>query len=129
MSDSRGESEIMPGLSAVMKDRILAALDATRYTRQGFIVNYDDEKNPAATISFSSSPEYRFLINTLDNEGFDTNESPGIHLDGAETFRRDNSELCMNALSNWVKRVAEIQSDWILDEFGGVADSNPSYYK
>jgi hypothetical protein len=110
----------MPALSAVMKDRIMVVLDSTRYARQGFIVNYDDVKNPVATTIFSNSPEYRFVICTSESDGFITSETPG------GTFQRGNFESCMKALSDWANRIVDDQSDWILDEFGGAADRNPS---
>jgi len=119
----------MTGLKADQKSRILEALDATHYKQGGFTVRYGDENNPAAAITFSSSPEYRFVINLTGNGAFATSECPGIHLNEAETFQRSNFELCVPAIKDWAERIADRQSDSILDEFGGVADRLPSYKK
>lgn len=119
----------MARLSAVTKSRITEVLDSTYFTQQGFTVKYDDENNPMVTITFSGSPEYQFVINSTYNGVFTTSECPGIHLDAAETFQRSNFELCINSIKEWVERIIDRQKDWIMDEFGGVADSNPSYKK
>jgi hypothetical protein len=116
----------MDGLSPAMKDRITEVLDSTRYTQQGFTVTYDDGNNPLATITVSSSPECRFVLSSTSEGAFTTSESPGIHSDMAETFPRGDFELCMKAIRDWVRRIIDRQNDWILDEFGGVADRDPS---
>ena len=118
----------MAGLTEEMKNRITEILNATRHTRQGFTVVYDDESNPVATIAFSGGTEYRFVISSTENGAFTTSECPGIHLDEAEIFQRSNLDLCITAVKDWSKRIIERQQDSILDEFGGVADSDPSYF-
>ncbi len=117
----------MSRLSEATKSRITEVLNSTYFTQQGFTVKYDDENNPMVTITFSDSPEYQFAINSTNNDGFTTSECPGIHSDTAETFQRSDLELCVNAIKEWVKRIIDRKGDWILDMFGGVADSNPSY--
>jgi hypothetical protein len=114
-------------LSELAKHRIREVLGATSYTQTGFTVMFDDENNPLAIITFSPSPEYQFVIHSTHNSVFTTSESPGAHSDTAETFQRSNFELCIHALKEWTERIIARQGDWILDEFGGVADSNPSY--
>jgi hypothetical protein len=116
----------MAGLSEDRRNRIISVLDATDYKLRGFALKYDDTKNPVVIITFSSRPECRFVISTTDPGVFATSESPGIHSDEAETFQRSNFELCMNAIKEWVERIIERDRDWMLDEFGGVADRNPS---
>ena len=116
----------MEGLSAAAKNRITEALAATSYTQRGFNVKFDDENNPVAAITYSSRPECRFAINAVNDGAFETSESPGTHSDEAEIFQRSNFELCVHAVKDWVERIVERERDWILDEFGGVADRNPS---
>ncbi len=118
----------MARLSAVRQNRIAEALNSTYFTQQGFSVKYGDEENPMVTITFSSRPEYQFVISFNDGV-FTTSECPGIHLDAAETFQRSDIEPCINAIKDWAERILDKQRDWIMDEFGGVADSNPSYNK
>jgi hypothetical protein len=117
----------MARLNAAAKKMIAEVLDSTHFKQRGFIVKYDDENNPMATITFSASPEYQFAINSTDNDGFTTSERPGIHIDSAETFQRNHFELCINAIKEWVERIIDKQNDWILDEFGGAADRTPSF--
>ena len=116
----------MTGLSTDMKNRIAEVLDSTHFTQHGFTMKYDDESDAMAIIALSGSPEYRFVINSTSEGAFSTSESPGIGSDAAETFQRNNFELCMNAMRCWVGRIIDEQKDWMLDEFGGVADRNPS---
>jgi hypothetical protein len=113
-------------LSTAMKSRITEVLDSTYFKQQGFTVKYDDENNPLTIITVSSSPEYRFVIHSIPENAFATSESPGIRSDAAETFQRNDFELCMNAIRDWAERVRDSQRDWILDEFGGAADRDPS---
>jgi hypothetical protein len=125
-----GKEEMdMAGLSPVMKNKITAVLDATYFTQHGFIVKYDDENNRMVSITFSARPEYQFVINSNHSvDAFTTSECPGIiHLDATETFQRSDFEQCVNAIKKWTERIIDRQKDWIMDEFGGVADSNPSY--
>jgi hypothetical protein len=117
----------MATLNEVTKRRVTEGLDSTSYTQQDFTVKYGDENNPLAIITFSSFPECQFVINSTHHDAFTTSECPGVKTDGAEIFQRDNFELCINAIEEWVQRIIDRQNDWILDEFGGVADSNPSY--
>ncbi len=122
---SKKETELA-GLSAAMKNRITEILESTCFTQYGFTVNYDGENNTMVTITLSGSPEYQFVIHPTGNGVFTSSECPGIHLDAAETFQRKDFELCINAIKEWVERIIDRQRDWILDEFGGVADSDPS---
>jgi hypothetical protein len=117
----------MGSLSELAKNKIREVLGATSFAQSGFAVRFDDENDPLATITFSPSPECQFVIHSTDDGAFTTNESPGAHSDTAETFRRSDFELCVEAMKQWTERVIARQGDWILDEFGGVADSNPSY--
>jgi len=117
----------MVGLSADKKNRISQVLDTTYYKQSGFAVEYDDKNNPVATITFSSRPECRFVISATDGGGFATSECPGIHSDQTETFPRNDLDLCIHAIKEWVERIFERERDWILDEFGGVADRLPRY--
>jgi hypothetical protein len=116
----------MAGLSADGKNRIPGILDATSYKQCGFIVKFEDESNPVAIITFSSSPEYSFAISSADDGAFATTECPGIHRYEAETFPRSDFEACAYAIKEWVERISDRERDWILDEFGGVADRNPN---
>jgi hypothetical protein len=117
----------MTRLGEVTKNQITKVLDATYFTQQGFTVKYHDEDNPLVTITFSASPDYRFVIHSTCNvDAFTTNECPGMRSDTAETFQRSNLELCVNAIKEWAKRIVDRETDWIMDEFGGVADRNPS---
>jgi hypothetical protein len=115
----------MARLNAAEKNRITEVLNSVNFRKHGFTVKYDDENNPMATIAFPGSPECRFVIDSSDNDAFTTQECPGIHLDATETFKRNNFELCINALKEWGERTIDRQNDWILDEFGGAADRNP----
>ena len=117
----------MARLSEVARNRITEVLDSTYFKQHRFAVKYEDENNPMVIITFSSSPEYQFVISAAYNNEFTTSECPGIHSDAAEIFQRSNFELCIHAIKEWVERIIDRQRDWILDEFGGVADSNPSY--
>jgi hypothetical protein len=117
----------MASLSEVTKSRIVEILDSTCFTQQGFTVKYDNENNSLVTITFSGSPECQFVIHSTQNDAFTTSECPGVHLDATEIFQMNNIELCVHAIKEWVQRIIDQQNDWILDEFGGVADSNPSY--
>ena len=122
----------MGSLSAVTKNEITKILDSTHFTQHGFTVKYDDEDNLPLNITFSSRPEYRFVINSNhDANGFTTTECPGTRSESAETFQRTDIGLCLQAVREWTERVAEREKerDWILDEFGGVADMNPSLRK
>lgn len=116
----------MAGLSAGAKDQIAAVLDSKDFAQNGFTIRYDDEKNPVATITVSSTPEYQFIINSANEGEFTTSECPGIHLDTAETFQRSNFGLCIDGIEEWAKRIVDKEKDWMMDEFGGVADRNPS---
>ena len=124
-----GKEEMgMTRLSADTKNMITEILNAACSTQNGFTVKYDDENNPMVAITFSSRPEYQFAIcSTDDFNAFTTSECPGIHSDEAEAFQRSNFELCVNAIKEWVGRIIDNERDWILDEFGGVADSDPAY--
>jgi hypothetical protein len=113
---------MMGSLSADAKAGIAAVLKNTQHR---FLVQYDDQKDPAAIIALASAPEYQFVIRSNNSEAFTTTECPGIHSESAETLQRDSFELCMIALTKWAKRAIEKQKDWIMDEFGGVADMNP----
>ena len=121
------EEREMAKLSTIEKDRISETLDSTRFTQHGFSIKYDDENNPVAIITFSSHPDFRFVVHFAGNGTFSTSECPGIHSDEAETFQRNNFELCIIAVREWVKRIIDREGDWILDEFGGVADRTPRY--
>ena len=114
-------------LSEIEKNRVREVLGATSFSQSGFAVKFDDEDNPSAIITFSSSPEYQFVIHATDIGVFTTAESPGTRSDTAETFQRGEFALCIQAIQEWTERIRARQEDWILDEFGGVADSNPSY--
>ena len=116
----------MAGLNTEKKDRIIEVLDASNCKRSGFTLKYDDERNPVAIITYSSRREYLFIIDSTDYDSFTTRESPGINSDEAETFQRSSFEVCTSAIREWVERIIEREKDWILDEFGGVADRNPS---
>jgi hypothetical protein len=116
----------MAGLSADGRNRIPGILDATSYRQRGFAVKFDNENNPVAIITFASSPEYQFIISLEGNGAFTTTECPGIHRYEAETFQRSDFEACANAIKEWVERISDRERDWILDEFGGVADRNPN---
>ncbi len=116
----------MTRLSTVEKIRITEVLNSTRYSQHGFSVRYDDEKNPAATITFPGYPDYQFAISATDDGSFTINERPGPHSDESETFQKNSFDLCVTAIKEWAERIIDQQRDWILDEFGGVADRNPS---
>ncbi len=117
----------MAVLSAATKSKISEVFDAEHLRQHAFNVTYDDINNPILTITFSAYPEYQFVINSTYSGAFTTSECPGIHSDATETFQRGDLELCINAIKEWAERVIDRQKDWILDEFGGVADRNPSY--
>ncbi len=119
----------MAGFSEVMKNRIAEVLGSSCSAKQDFAVMYDDESSPKVTISYQVSPEYRFVINSTGKDAFTTSERPGIRSDAAESFQRSNFELCIDALKEWVERIHDRQKDWMLDEFGGAADIDPSYNK
>jgi hypothetical protein len=116
----------MTGLSAVSRIRIAEVLDSTRFTQKGFALEYGDADNPLVTITFSSSPEFQFVIRGTHDGTFTTSERPGIRLPATETFQRSDFEQCITAIKEWVERIVDRQSDWIMDEFGGVADMNPA---
>jgi hypothetical protein len=116
----------MTGPSAVSKIRIAEVLDSTQFTQRGFTLDYDDSDNPVVTITFSSSPEFQFVMSSTQDGMFTTSERPGIRLAAAETFQRSHFELCLSAIKEWAERIADRQKDWIMDEFGGVADMNPA---
>ncbi len=124
-----GKEEMgMAGLSAATRNKIAEVLDAPHLRQHPFTVKYDDENNESVTITFSARRECQFVINSNhDASVFTTSECPGIHSDGAEIFQRSDVEQCMNAVKEWAERVIDRQKDWILDEFGGVADRSPSY--
>ena len=115
----------MAELSAVSKGRIIEVLDSTKFTHRGFTLECGDRENPMATITFSSSPEFQFVITATPDGMFATSERPGIRLDATETFQRSHFELCISAVREWVERIIDRQGDWIMDEFGGAADMNP----
>ena len=116
----------MPKLSAVMKSTVAEVLNSTRFEQRGFAVKYNDAENPLVSITFPGPPEGEFLINAKES-AFSTVERPGVHSDTAETLQRSSFEICVAALKEWAERVIDKQQAWIMDEFGGVADSNPSY--
>ena len=117
----------MTRLSELTKNKIAEVLDATCFTQHIYTVKCDDENNPMVTIASSAGPGYQFVINSADDGNtFTTNECPGIHSDAAETFQRSDFELCIAAIVEWAKRIVDRETDWIMDEFGGVADRNPS---
>jgi hypothetical protein len=116
----------MTGLSAVSKTRIAQVLDSTQFKRRGFTLEYDDTDNPMVTITFSSSPEFQFVISSTHADMFTTSERPGIRVAATETFQRSHFEACISAIKEWVERIIDRQNDWIMDEFGGVADMNPA---
>lgn len=117
----------MATLREAARSRITEILDGTRYTHESFLVTHDGEGDCLAAITLSSSPEYRFTISATDDGVFTTSECPSIHQDSEETFRRDDLESCINAIKEWVERISDKENDWIMDEFGGVADSTPPY--
>lgn len=123
---SAKEETDMTGLGAVSKVRITEVLDSTQFTQEGFTLKYDDKDNPMVTITFSRSPEFQFVISSTHDGMFTTSERPGIRLAATETFQRSHFELCISAIEEWVKRIIDRQNDWIMDEFGGVADMNPA---
>jgi hypothetical protein len=116
----------MAGPGAVSMARIAEVLDSTQFTRKGFTLEYDERDNPMVTITFSRSPEFQFVIHPTHDGMFTTSERPGIRLAASETFPRSHFELCLGAIEAWVKRIVDSQNDWIMDEFGGVADMNPA---
>lgn len=116
----------MTGPGVVSRIRIAEVLDSTQFTQQGFTQEYDDRDNPMVTITFSSSPEFQFVISSTDDGRFTTSERPGIRQAATETFERSDFERCIGAIQEWVERIVDGQRDWILDEFGGVADMNPA---
>jgi hypothetical protein len=116
----------MTGPGAVSRIRITEVLDSTPFTQQGFTLEYDDRDSPVVTITFSSSPEFQFVIRSTDDGMFTTSERPGLRLAATETFPRSHFEQCLTAIKEWVERIVERQKDWIMDEFGGVADMNPA---
>lgn len=111
----------MTRLSETMKSRITEVLNPG-----SFMVKYDDERGPAVTITCASSPEHWFVINSIAGGTFTTDECPGVRSDSSETFQRSDLESCLDAIRNWMERVKDSQADWIMDEFGGIADRNPS---
>ena len=117
----------MGRLSEHAKNRIGEVLGTTSFTQSGFTVVFGDGNDPPAIITLSSSPEYQFVIHATDIGVFTTAESPGTRSDTAETFQRGEFALCIQAIQEWTERIRARQEDWILDEFGGVADSNPFY--
>jgi hypothetical protein len=110
-------------LDSTAKNKIIDALDSTSYKQRGFDIKYGE--GSIARIIFLSSPECQFVINS-SNDAFTTIETPGVRSDAAESFDRADFESCLKAVREWVVRIADMQRDWILDEFGGVADRNPS---
>jgi hypothetical protein len=116
----------MTGPGAVSMARIAEVLDRTQFTREGFALEYGDGDNPIVTITFSRSPEFQFVISPTHDGMFTTSERPGIRLAATETFPRSHFELCLGAIEEWAKRIVDTQNDWIMDEFGGVADMNPA---
>lgn len=111
----------MTRLSEATASRITEILDSRSFT-----VKYDDEQGPAVTITSASSLEHRFVINSVAGGTFTTTESPGLHSDSSETFQRSDLESCLEAIRKWMERIKDMQADWIMDEFGGIADRNPS---
>jgi hypothetical protein len=107
-------------LNAAAKNRIKDVLDATHFTRDAFVVKYDDEGSRIADITFSARRNYQFAIDsTRDARVFATSECPGIHSEEAETFRRSSLDLCIDAITEWVKRIVDRHKDAVIDEFGG----------
>lgn len=116
----------MASLGEAAKERITKALVATYFKQRGFIVKYNDESNPVVTITFSVQPEYQFAISSISGDSvFTTSECPGLHLDAAETFRRNDFEVCINAIQDWAERIREREQDSIIDQYGGMADTLP----
>lgn len=110
-------------LSAAMRSRIQEILEGA--DSQGFRAKYDDN-NPVALITYSAVPEYHFQLDSETDGSFRTRECPGIRSDEAEVFQRSSLELCVDAIGHWVERIIDRRDAWIMDEFGGVADRNPS---
>jgi hypothetical protein len=114
----------MGSLSEVTKSRIIQILNA----REGFFAKYDDKTNPVVTITFSARPEYQFTINATQNgDVITTSESPGTLSDTTEIFQKSDFEQCVTAIKGWMERIIERERDWMMDEFGGVADRSPNY--
>jgi hypothetical protein len=116
----------MTRLDEVAKENISKVLDSTYFKQHGFTMKFDEANNPLVAISYSSSPEYQFFVHSSDKGEFTTSERPGIHSDETETFQRSDFETCINAVKEWAKRIDDRETDWIMDEFGGVADRNPA---
>lgn len=112
----------MPGLSAAMKSQIAETLESTSFRQRGFSVDYNDRNDVLAAITRFA---YRFAIASTDN-GLLTSEYPGIASNKEETFQRSDFESCLRAIREWVERIVDQDESAILDEFGGVADRNPS---
>jgi len=111
----------MAGFSAVMKNRITEALNATKFTQGGFNVTHNDANGDIVTITRS---EYRFVMSSIDN-GFTTSECPGLDSDETQVFQRSDFESCIHAIQEWAERIVDREEADILDLFGGVADRNP----
>ena len=107
-----------------MKNKITEALEATTFRQRGFGVDYDDKNDALVTITRFA---YRFAIVSTDN-GFTTNEYPGVASEKTEAFQRSDFESCIRAIREWVERIVDREEAAILDEFGGVADRDPSLH-
>ncbi len=105
-----------------MKGRIFEALDATSFRQRGFHVDYDEKNDVLVTITRFT---YRFTLNSTD-AGFVTGEYPGIASEKAEIMQRSDFESCLRAIREWATRILDREESAILDEFGGVADRDPS---
>jgi hypothetical protein len=116
----------MTGLGADSKSRIAEVLESTQFGQGGFTVKFGEGEDPVVTITFASAPEFQFVISSTHDGSFITSECPGIRLAATETFERGQFGPCVSALEAWVERIVDRRRDWIMDEFGGVADMNPA---
>jgi hypothetical protein len=114
----------MAGMSAVINNRITAALETTSFGQRGFDVKHDGQDDSVVTIVFSARSEYQFAIDSTAG-GFITSERPGPKSDLTEAIQRGDIESCIQAIREWAERIADREAADILDEFGGVADRNP----
>jgi hypothetical protein len=105
-----------------MKSKLTEALDATSFRQRGFHVDYDEKNDVLVTITRFT---YRFTLGSTDS-GFVTGEYPGIASDKTEVFQRSDFEACLRAIREWAERIVDREEAAILDEFGGVADRDPS---
>jgi hypothetical protein len=110
----------MSVLSAVMKDEIAGVLEGTTFKQRGFSVDHGSDASVTITRF-----KYRFTIGSTET-GFMTTEFPGVASEKTETFDRSDFASCLRAIRDWVDRIVDREESFILDEFGGVADRDPS---